>query len=80
MSARANRTTTRLTLSPKGAFFSIYRHACEYALYQIEKTPRLARKQGAYSVVTATSLVLKRGHDLGRVIEALERRLKLVSG
>jgi Protein of unknown function (DUF2794) len=36
------------------------RCACEYALYRIEKTPRLARKQGAYSLVTATGLVLQR--------------------
>ena len=62
------------------AVFSVYRRACEYALYRIEKNPRLARKQGAYSVVTATGLVLKRGHDLRLVIAALDTRLKLVSG
>jgi Protein of unknown function (DUF2794) len=62
------------------AVFSIYRRASECALYRIEKTPRLARKQGVYAVVTATGLVLKRGHDLSRVISVLERRLKLVSG
>ncbi|MDQ6702475.1 MAG: DUF2794 domain-containing protein [Pseudomonadota bacterium] len=62
------------------AVFSVYRRACEYALYRIEKNPRLARKQGAYSVVTATGLVLKRGHDLGRVIASLDTRLKLVPG
>ena len=68
-----------IDFTPQKAVFSVYRRACEYALYQIEKTPRLARKQGIYSVVTATGLVLKRGHDLRLVIAALDRRLKLVS-
>jgi hypothetical protein len=66
-----------IDFTPQKAVFSVYRRACEYALYRIEK--RLARKQGAYSVVTATGLVLKRGHDLRRVIAALDTRLKLVS-
>jgi hypothetical protein len=68
-----------IDFTPQKAVFSVYRRACEYALYRIEKNPRLARKQGAYSVVTATGLVLKRGHDLRRVIAALDTRLKLVS-
>lgn len=61
------------------ATFSIYRRASEWPLYRIEKTPKNARKQGAYSVVTATGLILKRGHELKRVLEVLEkRRLHLV--
>ena len=62
------------------AVFSIYRRAAEYALYRIEKNPKLARKQGLYSVITATGLILKRGPDLARVIAVLDKRLKLVSG
>ncbi|QBR70481.1 DUF2794 domain-containing protein [Beijerinckiaceae bacterium] len=69
-----------IDFTPQKAVFSIYRRACEYALYRIEKNPRLARKQGIYSVVTATGLILKRGQDLGRVIAALDKKLKLVSG
>lgn len=68
-----------IDLTPQKAVFSIYRRACEYALYRIEKNPRLARKQGTYSVVAATGLVLKRGHDLRLVIAVLDTRLKLVS-
>ena len=68
-----------IDFTPQKAVFSVYRRACEYALYRIEKNPRLARNQGAYSVVTATGLVLKRGHDLRLVIAALDTRLKLVS-
>jgi hypothetical protein len=62
------------------AVFSIFRRACEYPLYRIFKNPRLARKQGAYSVVAATGLVLKRGHDLKNVIRVLDKKLSLVSG
>ena len=61
------------------ATFSVFRRASEWPLYRIEKCPKNARKQGAYSVVTATGLILKRGHDLKRVLEVLEKkRLQLV--
>ncbi|MGI9385515.1 MAG: DUF2794 domain-containing protein [Methyloligellaceae bacterium] len=60
------------------AVFSVFRRASEVPLYRIEKNPRLARKQGAYSVITATGLIVKRGHDLGRVLRVLDRRLELV--
>lgn len=61
------------------AVFSIFRRASEWPLYRVEKNPKNARKQGAYSVVTATGLILKRGHDLKRVLEVLEpKRLRLV--
>src|ERR1700730_12790567 len=69
-----------IDFTPQKAVFFIYRRACEYALFRIEKCPRLARKQGAYSVITATGLVLKHGHDLNHVIAALDSGLKLVSG
>jgi hypothetical protein len=60
------------------AVFSVYRRASEYALYRIEKDPRLGRKQGAYSVIAAGGLIMKRGHDLKRVLSVLEDRLDLV--
>lgn len=60
------------------AVFSVFRRASEAPLYRIEKTPRLARRQGAYSVVTTTGLILKRGHDLARVLGAIDKRLRLV--
>ena len=46
--------------------------------YRIEKVPRLTRKQGAYSVVAATGLILKRGHDLKRVLAVVDRSLRPV--
>ena len=59
------------------AVFCAFRHASEVPLYRIEKHPRLARRQGAYSVVAATGLILKRGHDLARVLTVLERAQRL---
>lgn len=62
------------------AVFSVFRRASEAPLYRIEKTPRLARRQGEYSVVAAGGLVLKRGPDLARVLQVLEKKtLKLVT-
>jgi hypothetical protein len=60
------------------AVFSVFRRSSEYPIYRIEKTPLLARKQGAYSVVAATGLILKRGHDLRRVLAVLEKAVRLV--
>ena len=60
------------------AVFSIFRRSSEMPLYRIEKDPKLARKQGVYSVVAATGLILKRGHELARVINVLDKRMKLV--
>lgn len=60
------------------AVFSVFRRTSECPLYTIEKSPRLARKQGAYSVIAASGLILKRGHDLTRVLAVLDRSLKLV--
>jgi hypothetical protein len=60
------------------AVFSVFRRTTEIPLYRIEKAPKLSRRQGAYSVVAATGLILKRGHDLARVLKALDRGLRLV--
>jgi hypothetical protein len=61
------------------AVFSVYRRASEVPLYRIEKQPRLARKQGAYSVVAASGLILKRGNELNRVLESLDNRVRLAA-
>ena len=60
------------------AVFSIFRRASEMPLYRIEKDPRLARKQGAYSVVSASGHILRRGHELDRVLLVIDRRLSVV--
>jgi Protein of unknown function (DUF2794) len=60
------------------AVFSIFRRTSEVPLYRIEKTPKLARKQGAYSVITPTGLILKRGHELARVLDVLAAKVRVV--
>ena len=61
------------------AVFSIFRRAAEVPLYRIEKDPKLARRQGAFSITSAAGLVLKRGHDLARVLGVLDKgRLTVV--
>jgi hypothetical protein len=60
------------------AVFSVFRRASECPLYRIEKDPRLERRQGAYSVITPTGLILKHGHDLNKVLRVIDRQLRLV--
>lgn len=62
------------------AVFSVFRRASEVPIYRIEKNPKLARKQGAYSVISATGLIVRRGHELERVLRALDPSLQLVAG
>ena len=61
------------------AVFSIFRRTSEVPLYRIVKQPRLARRQGVWSLVTATGLILRRGHDLANVLRVIDRRLKIVA-
>ncbi len=60
------------------AVFSVFRRAAEVPLYRIEKNPRLARRQGVYGIISATGLILKRGHELERVLRVLDKSLRLV--
>ena len=61
------------------AVFSVFRRACEIPLYRIEKNPKLSRRQGAYSVVSATGLIVRRGHELDRVLRAIDKSLRVVA-
>src|SRR5881397_2360429 len=60
------------------AVFSVFRRASEVPLYRIEKNPRLARRQGAYTIVSATGLIVRRGHELDRVLRVLDKSLSVV--
>ena len=62
------------------AVFSVFRRASEVPIYRIEKNPRLARKQGAYSVISATGLIVRRGHELDRVLRVLDPAVQVVAG
>ncbi len=62
------------------AVFSIFRRASEVPIYRIEKDPKLSRRQGAYSVISATGLIMRRGHELDRVLWVIDKMLSLVGG
>lgn len=59
------------------AVFSVFRRTSEMPLFRIEKDPKLARRQGAYSVVATGGMILKRGHDLAQVLRVLEKKKHL---
>ena len=61
------------------AVFSVFRRTSEMPLYRIFKAPRDARRQGAYRIVGASGMIVKRGHDLAQVLKAVQkRRLRVV--
>ena len=62
------------------AVFSVFRRASEVPIYRIEKNPKLARRQGAYSVISATGLIVRRGHELDRVLHSIDTSLSVVAG
>ena len=58
-----------------------FRRASEVPLYRIEKNPKLQQRQGAYSVISATGHIVRRGHELDRVLRAIDKStLSLVAG
>ena len=61
------------------AVFSVFRRTSEVPIYRIEKNPKLARRQGAFSVVSATGLIVRRGPELDRVLRAIDVSLSLVA-
>jgi hypothetical protein len=60
------------------AVFSVFRHACEVPIYRIEKNPKLERRQGAYSVISATGHIVRRGRELDGVLGVLDKSVRLV--
>lgn len=60
------------------AVFSVFKRSGEMPLFRIEKNPKLAAKQGAYSVINVNGTILKRGHELRQVLKVFDKTLKLV--
>jgi hypothetical protein len=60
------------------AVFSVFRRTSETPLFRIVKNPSMARRQGAYWVVAPSGLILKRGHDLSKVLGVFDSKLRLV--
>ncbi|MDO9416566.1 DUF2794 domain-containing protein [Pararhizobium sp.] len=60
------------------AVFSVFKRSGEMPLFRIEKNPKLAAKQGAFSVINAHGKILKRGHELPQVLKVFDKALKLI--
>lgn len=65
-----------LDFGREAATFAIFRRASEQPLYRVVKTPKLAARQGAFSVIASAGYVLRRGADLDRVLMVLEKPSK----
>jgi hypothetical protein len=61
------------------AVFSVFQRSCEVPVYRIEKNPKLARRHGAYSVISASGLIVRRGPELDPVLRAIDRTLSVVA-
>lgn len=66
-----------LDLGREEAVFSIYRRMGEVPMYRVTKTPKNARRQGAFAVVAGHGQVLKRGHDLDQVLRVFDKKRHL---
>ncbi len=54
------------------AVFSIFRRTAEQPIYRVEKRPKLALRQGAYSVIGLDGRILKRGRELKPVLRVFD--------
>ncbi|MEM8550841.1 MAG: DUF2794 domain-containing protein [Pseudomonadota bacterium] len=66
-----------LDLGRDTAVFSIYRRMGEVPMFRVTKTPKNARRQGAYAVISAQGAILKRGQDLAQVLRVFDKRRHL---
>ena len=76
----ANGVITQSIFSKTARYFRFSAAPRKFPIYRIEKNPRLGRRQGAYSVISATGHILRRGHELDRVLSALDRSMRVVAG
>ena len=69
-----------IDLGREAAVFSAFRRATERPEFRIEKRPALRLKQGQWTLVGESGVIVRRGHELGPVLAPVERRLmKLVA-
>lgn len=59
------------------AVFSVFKRSGDLPVYQIEKNPKLAQKQGAFAIVNTQGRILKRGHELAQVMKFFDKVQKL---
>ncbi len=54
--------------------FAIFHRTTEKPVYRIFKEPKLAHKQGAYSVLGHNGRILKRGKSLSQVLKVFDKK------
>lgn len=64
-----------IDMTREAAVFSVFRRMGETPAYRIEKRPKNAAKQGAYSIVASDGQVLKRCTDLAMTLRIFNRKL-----
>lgn len=52
--------------------FAVFRRSADGALYRIVKTPKLARKQGAFTIIAQGGRIVRRGKDLAVMLRFFE--------
>lgn len=52
--------------------FAVFRRSADGALYRIVKTPKLARKQGAFAILAQGGRIVRRGRDLAVMLRFFE--------
>ena len=68
-----------LDFLPDLAVFLMFKRANEAPVFQLEKRPKNARLQGQYTLRGSMGQVLKRGHDLERVLRFFDKPMRLVT-
>jgi hypothetical protein len=58
---------------PESCCFAVFRRSADAPLFRILKMPKLAKRQGAYAVLSAGGRVLKRGKTLGAALNIFKR-------
>lgn len=58
--------------------FAVFRRTADGALYRIVKTPKLARKQGAFAILAQGGRVLRRGRELAVMLRFFEPKREAV--
>jgi hypothetical protein len=53
--------------------FSVFRRSAEAPLYRIEKRPALARRQGAWAVISQGGLIVKRAKELAQALRVFDK-------
>lgn len=64
-----------LNMSHDCATFSVFKRTGETPAYRIEKRPKNAGRQGAFTIFAADGKILKRGQDLGIALRIFNRKL-----